>query len=333
VESQTFTPPTKITVKQFLLSEWLPTAKGSLRPTTYASYAMLTREHIIPSLGFVQVQKLTPGAINALYAHLSEHGRVHGGGPLSASSVRRVHAVLHKACHDAVRWGRLSVNPVDGADPPKQSAEHHDRLPVWTAEQLAAFLAAVADDRLYALWRLLAMTGMRRGEALGLGWEDLDMESGSVTIRRAWIPVEGVVQFSEPKSRSSRRTIALDPATLEVLKTHAARQADEQTGWQEGAAAADLVFTRPDGRPLVPWTVSKAFRDHGRAALLPRIPLHGLRHTYATLALASGVNPRIVSARLGHATVALTLDVYSHVLPQADREAAEKIAALLPVRT
>ncbi len=329
LETQSFTAPTKVTVKQFLLTEWLPAIKGTLRPTTYSSYAMLTREHIIPRLGSLQLQRLTPGAINALYAHLSEHGRVHGGGPLSASSVRRVHAVLHRACHDAVRWGRLTVNPVAGADPPKASAEHHDRLPVWTAEQLTAFLAAVAEDRLYALWRVLAATGMRRGEALGLAWEDVDMEQGSLTIRRAWIPVDGVAQFSEPKSRRSRRTIALDPVTVEALRTHAARQADEQSTWQEDAAEVGLVFTRPDGRPLVPWAVSKAFRDHGRAALLPAIPLHGLRHTYATLALASGVNPRIVSGRLGHATVALTLDVYSHVLPQADREAAEQIASLI----
>ena len=324
LETQSFTPPTRITVKVFLLDERLPTVKGTLRPTTYASYAMLTREHIIPRLGHLQLQKLSPAAINALYAHLSEHGRVHGGGPLSASSVRRVHAVLHRACHDAVRWGRLSVNPVAGADPPKASAEHHDRLPVWNAEQLAAFLAAVADDRLYALWRVLAMSGMRRGEALGLAWEDVDMEAGSVTIRRAWIPVGGVAQFSEPKSKRSRRTIALDPVTVEALRAHAARQAGEQSDWQEGAAETDLVFTRPDGRPLVPWAVSKAFREHSKAAMLPPIPLHGLRHTYATLALASGVNPRIVSGRLGHATVALTLDVYSHVLPQADREAAER---------
>ncbi len=187
------------------------------------------------------------------------------------------------------------------------------------------------SDRLFALWRLLAATGMRRGEVLGLGGEDLDMEAGAVTIRRAWIPVDGVARFSEPKSRRSRRTIALDPVTLEALKHHAARQADEQSGWQEGLAAAGLLFTRPDGRPLVPWAVSTAFGKHSRAAMLPAIPLHGLRHTYATLALTSGVNPRIVSGRLAHATVALTLDVYSHVLPQADREAADRIAALLPL--
>jgi integrase len=119
--------------------------------------------------------------------------------------------------------------------------------------------------------------------------------------------------------------------TLEALQTHAARQADERSHRCADLAEGDLVFTRPDGRPLVPWLVSKAFREHSRAAMLPLIPPHVLRHTYATLALTSGVNPRIVSGRLAHATVALTLDVYSHVLPQADREAADRIAALLPL--
>jgi integrase len=329
VEARTFTPPTRITVKAFLLSEWLPAVKGTLRPTTYASYTMLAREHIIPRLGSLQLQKLTAPAINALYAYLLEEGRVCGRGGLSPSSVRRVHAVLHRACHDAVRWGRLTVNPVDAADPPRASAEHPDRLPVWSAEQLSSFLAHVADDRLFALWRVLAMTGMRRGEALGLGWEDLDMEMGHLTIRRAWVPVNGVGQMSEPKTRRGRRTIALDPVTLEALQGHAARQADEQSDCRGVWTDSGLVFTGTDGQPLQPWAVSKAFRDLSKAALLPPIPLHGLRHSYATLALASGVNPRIVSGRLGHATVALTLDVYSHVLPQADRQAAEAIADLL----
>ena len=325
VEARSFTPPTRITLKAFLLNEWLPAVKGTLRPTTYASYTMLARQHINPRLGSLQLQKLNAGAINALYAYLLEEGRVCGTGGLSPSSVRRVHAVLHRACHDAVRWGRLTVNPVAAADPPRASAEHAERLPVWSAEHLGGFLAHVADDRLFALWRLLAMTGMRRGEALGLAWEDLDMEAGRLTIRRAWIPVNGVGQMSEPKTRRGRRTIALDPVTLEALQAHAARQADCGGVWTDSG----LVFTGTDGQPLHPWKVSKAFREQSRVALLPPIPLHGLRHSYATLALASGVNPRIVSGRLGHATVALTLDVYSHVLPQQDRDAAERIADLL----
>jgi integrase len=329
VEARTFVAPTRITVKDFLLKEWLPAVKGTLRPTTYASYAMLAQQHVIPRLGSLQLQNLSAAATNALYAYLSEEGRVRGQGGLSASSVRRVHAVLHRACHDAVRWGRLTANPVAAADPPRASAEHAERLPVWNSEQLAAFLAHVADDRLFALWRLLAMTGMRRGEALGLAWEDLDMEAGRLTISRAWVPVNGQAQMSEPKTRRGRRTIALDPVTLDALKAHAARQADEQSDWDETWSNSGFVFTGTDGRPLQPWAVSKAFRDHRKAAMLPEIPLHGLRHTYATLALASGINPRIVSGRLGHSTVALTLDVYSHVLPQQDRQAAEAIAALL----
>jgi integrase/predicted RNA-binding Zn-ribbon protein involved in translation (DUF1610 family) len=212
LEAQTFTPLTKVTVKQFLLSEWLPTVKSSLRPTTYSSCDMLTREHILPRLGALQLQRLSPAAINALCAHLLEHGRVYGEGGLSASSVRRVHAVLHKACRDAVRWGggsRLTRSMV--VDPPRARADPEEKLRVWNAEQLGSFLGSVESDRLFALWRLLAATGMRRGEAIGLAGEDLDMEAGAVTIRRAWIPVDGVARFSEPKSRRSRRTIALDP--------------------------------------------------------------------------------------------------------------------------
>jgi integrase len=170
---------------------------------------------------------------------------------------------------------------------------------------------------------------MRRGEALGLRWEDLDMEEGRISIQRALVPVNSVPQITEPKTRRSKRTMALDPETLSALQTHAARQADEQSAWGEGWIDSGYVFVRKNGGWLNPFTVSSGFQDRLRAAALPRIRLHDLRHTYATLALATGINPRIVSGRLGHATVALTLDIYSHVLPQADREAADRIAELL----
>jgi integrase len=172
------------------------------------------------------------------------------------------------------------------------------------------------------------MTGARRGEALGLRWEDLDVEAATITIRRALVPMGAEVLVSEPKTRRGRRAIALDPLTLEALKAHAARQADERSACEDWVESG-YIFTTEDGRPLDPHRISKAFERHLRVAALPRIPLHGLRHTYATLALSSGVNPRIVSGRLGHSTVALTLDIYSHVLPQADQEAADRIAALI----
>jgi integrase len=241
--------------------------------------------------------------------------------------VRRAHATLHRALKDAVRWQRLSLNPADAADPPRGKSAPRE-LPAWNAEQLAGFLCSVRDDRLFALWRLLAMTGCRRGEALGMRWEDLDVEANTITIRRALVPLGGRVEVSEPKSARGRRRIALDPVTIEALKDHAARQADERSAcdtWNE----TGYIFTTEEGQPLDPHRVSKAFERQVREAALPRIPLHGLRHTYATLALSSGVNPKIVSARLGHSTVALTLDIYSHVLPQADQDAADRIAALI----
>jgi integrase len=328
VAERTFVMATHVTVREFLLKEWLPTIRGTVRETTYASYQGLCELHIIPRLGSLQLQKLTAAEINGLYAHLLAAGRVQGEGGLSAASVRRVHAALRRACRDAVRWGRLTSNPAACADPPKVSAEHDERS-VWTAEQLQAFLVSVRGDRLFALWRLLSMTGMRRGEALGLSWDDIDMEQGSLSIRRALVPVNGVARLCEPKTRRGRRTIALDPETLAALQAHAARQADERSAAGEAWSEEGYVFVRVNGRPLQPFAVTKTFHRHVRAACLPKIRLHDLRHTYATLALATGINPRIVSGRLGHSTVALTLDVYAHVLPQQDREAAVVIAGLL----
>jgi integrase len=327
VEERTYVVPSRITLREFLLREWLPAIKGTVRPTTYASYTMHVEGHIVPALGSLQVSRLSAQSINAFYAQLLKDGRASGRGGLSPATVRRIHATLHRALKDAVRWSRLPVNPVDAADPPRGKAKQRD-LPAWSGQQLASFLTHLKDDRMFAFWRLLAMTGCRRGEALGLRWDDLDVEAATITIRRALVPLGAEVILSEPKTNRGRRTIALDPVTLEALKAHAARQADEQSAcdtWSE----TGYIFTSEAGQPLDPHRTSKAFERHLRQAALPRIPLHGLRHTYATLALSSGVNPRIVSGRLGHSTVALTLDIYSHVLPQADQEAADRIAALI----
>ena len=172
-----------------------------------------------------------------------------------------------------MRWQRLSVNPADAADPPRGQSKQRE-LPAWNAEQLAGFLWSVQGDRLFALWRLLAMTGCRRGEALGLTWEDLDVEAATITIRRALVPLGCQVQVSEPKTARSRRRIAIDPLTIEALKIHARQQAEEQTRcdtWNE----TGYIFTTEEGLPLDPHGVSKAFGRHLREAALPRIPPHG----------------------------------------------------------
>jgi integrase len=322
----TYVLPSRLNLREFLLKVWLPAIESSVRATTLSGYRMLVEQHLVPQLGAVQLQSLNAAQINAHYARLLSEGRVHGVGGLSPNTVHHVHAVLHRALRDAVKWGYLQTNAAACADPPRSSAQHTE-LPVWSEEQLHAFLGSVQEQRLYPLWRFLAMTGCRRGEALGLTWPDLDIEGGRVAIRRALVPIDGRLCETEPKTKRGRRLIALDAETVAVLREQATRQLAEQQALGDEWIDSGRVFTAEDGAQLHPERISALFRRLVAAAALPQIPLHGLRHTYASLALAKGVNAAIVSRRLGHATVAFTLDIYSHVLPQVDAEAAEVIAA------
>ena len=202
-------------------------------------------------------------------------------------------------------------------------------MKTWSGAQLAAFLEATSDDRLHGLWHLLALTGMRRGEALGLRWEDVDLEAGRLSVRRALIPNGKTVVVSEPKTARGRRVVALDPGTVNVLKAQAARQLQEQPEWDEASSDSGYVFTKEDGTPYHPEVVSRFFRQAVKRAMLPEIRLHDLRHTNATLALRAGIHPKVVSERLGHATVSITLDTYSHAIPAMQEEAAARIAELV----
>jgi integrase/predicted RNA-binding Zn-ribbon protein involved in translation (DUF1610 family) len=326
VQEQSHVASSRLTVRDYLTKEWLPAIEHTIRPTTYTSYVSHVECHILPALGSVQLQKLAPAQINALFAKLTLAGKRNGKG-LTALSVRHVHAVLHRSLKDAVRWGRLARNPADLADPPRVAA-HAQELRTWSAEQLAAFLNSQRDDRLYALWHVLAMTGLRRGEALGLRWQDVDLEAGRLCVRRALIPEGSQVAVHEPKTAHGRRVVALDPQTVNVLRGQAARQLAEQAeseGWED----TGLVFTNEGGQALHPWGASRCFRKAVREAMLPDIRLHDLRHTHATLALQAGIHPKVVSERLGHATVAITLDTYSHAIPAMQEEAAVLIAGLV----
>jgi integrase len=287
------------------------------------------KKHILPTLGRVKLQKLTPVMINALYAQLLKSGKVCGSGGLSANSVRRVHATLHRALNDAVRWDRLFRNPSDAADPPRLGADREEKTQAWTNLELRKFLEAVRNERLYPLWLTLAMTGLRRGEALALRWGDLDLERARLSVRRSLVPINGTVEVHEPKTSRGRRLVALDPFTVSVLKAWGRRQKEEHLEWGPAWTDSGLLFTRADGKLIHPERVSKAFRARVKKTGLPQIHLHDLRHTHATLALAAGVHPKVVSDRLGHATVAITLDIYSHVIPALSEEAAATVAALV----
>jgi len=329
VEQQTYASPTKASVREYLTKEWLPAVKSTIRPSTYNSYVQHVECHVAPHIGSVKLQKLSGSQVNALYAKLAESGRKDGKSGLSPMTIHHVHACLHKACKDAVRWGQLSRNPLDAADPPRKKGDGTREMQTWTKEQLKAFLEAMAGERLSALWHTIAMTGMRRGEAIGLRWSDVDLEGGRLAVRRALIPINREVVVSEPKTAKGRRVIALDPGTIEVLKTQAARQLDAQDAGDDAWVETGLVFTGQNGAALDPESVSRYFRQAVKQSLLPQIRLHDLRHTHATLALQAGIHPKVVSERLGHATVSITLDTYSHAIPAMQEEAAVMIAELV----
>jgi integrase len=221
----------------------------------------------------------------------------------------------------------VAQNVAATADPPR--APRPQRT-VWTASQLRAFLGAVEDDDLYALWFFYAMTGTRRGEALALRWSDLNLDTGRAVIRRTLVPVNHELVFGEPKTDKGRRSISLDPATVAVLRSHLALQrAEALLMGREHGDADDLVFCRPDGRPVHPESVSRRFSRLAAASGLPAIRLHDLRHTHATMALLAGIATIVVSERLGHSAMAVTSDIYQQVLPSLEEEAAAKVAALV----
>ena len=329
VGEQSYAVPTKASVREYLTKEWLPAVKATIRPSTYNSYVQHVECHVAPHIGSVKLAKLTGSQVNALYAKLADSGKKDGKTGLSPMTVHHVHSCLHKACKDAVRWGHISRNPLDAADPPRKKSDGAREMRTWSKEQLKAFLHAVSDDRLSPLWHTIAMTGMRRGEALGLRWTDVDLEKARLSVRRALIPTNREVVVSEPKTAKGRRVIALDPGTVEVLKAQAARQLDEQKEWDDAWVETGLVFTQENGEALDPESVSRYWRQAVKQSMLPQIRLHDLRHTHATLALQAGIHPKVVSERLGHATVSITLDTYSHAIPAMQEEAAALIAGLV----
>lgn len=326
LDAGTYVAPSKLTLRDFLVDEWLPAIAGTLRESTYESYAGNIRRHVVPAIGARRLQQVTPALLNSLYAELGREREVEGERrePLSPRTIRYVHTILRRALADAVRWNCIARNPAEHATPPR--ARQAPKMQTWTAEQLRAFLEHVRGDRLYAAWRLLATTGMRRGEVLGLTWDNVDLDAARVSIAETLI---GARRRSTPKTDSGRRNVALDPETVEALREHAQSQAEEMAAMGPGYENSNLVFCNPDGRPLWPRSFSRMFERHVRAAALPRIRLHDLRHTHATLALQAGVHPKVVQERLGHATIGITLDTYSHAIPAMQEDAAAQIAALI----
>lgn len=225
-----------------------------------------------------------------------------------------------------MRWELISRNIADLADPPRPAKPE---MRVWSSEQMKTFLTATEGERLGPVYVVMCTCGLRRGEALGLRWQDVDLDGGRLSVRQTLVSTGYKIEFGRPKTTKSTRRISLDGHTVAVLRAWRKVQLEERLAWGSAYQDADLVFPREDGSPLHPQSLTKAFGRDAKAAGLPVIRLHDLRHSHATAALAAGVNVKVISERLGHSSVGITMNCYQHVIPAMEEAAASKIASLI----
>jgi integrase len=307
------------TVEQYFHS-WLDATRPSLRERTWVRYEQYVRLHVVPTLGKMTLAKLTPQHLQRLYGERLETG-------LSPTTVHHLHATLHKALGQAMRWNLVARNVADLVDAPR--IEKHDMT---TLEPVDArrLLDAASGNRLEAAYVLAVTTGLREGELLGLKWRDARLDDGALEIRGSLQRVSTGLVVMEPKTKHSHRRVGLTATAIAALRRHRARQAEERL--QLGAARQDndLVFTDEAGGPIdATKFLRNSFAPLLKAAGLPPMRFHDLRHTAATLLLGRGVHPKIVSEMLGHSQIAITLDLYSHVTPTMQREATAAMDAIV----
>ena len=332
VDGGRYIEPTKRTLADYLESEWLPaTAPPRVAHGTWAKRKLHVR-YVVDRIGRTPLVDVNGATLDHLYAELVREGGAKGQ-PLAASTVHDVHRTLHKAFADAIRWQVLDRNPSEASEPPRLdrvAEDARDALHAWSADELRRFLTATADHRLGSLFYVAATTGMRRSELLGLRWSDVDTAKASLRVAQKLVTgADGYELRRSTKTQAGARTIDLDAATLDVLAKHRVAQNKLRLMLGEGYADHGLVFAQPDGTPMPPPALTQAFRRAVRNADVPRIRLHDVRHTHATLLLKAGEPVAVVSERLGHASSVVTMTIYAHVLPGMQKGAAATFGALL----
>lgn len=310
--------PEHETVGAFL-RRWLEIVRGKVRPRTHKSYEQVVRIHLEPGIGRVRLAKLTPLDVSAWFE--SRHAAGVGG-----RTIHYARAVLRAALNQALKWELVSRNVASLTDPPRYRAREIAPL---TPEQTRKFLAAVAGHRLEALFTVAVGLGLRLGEALGLPWDAVNLDAGTLAVRQTLERAGKQPRFGEPKSARGRRTITLPRIVAAALRKHRTRQLQERLISGERWNDSGLVFTTEAGAPLDGCNINRTFKAVLRRAGLPAIRYHDLRHTAATLLLAQGVDPRTIMETLGHSQISLTLNTYAHVVPALQRKAAEKMDDIL----
>ncbi len=390
--------PERVSVREFLEEEWLPTQlPPTLEESTYRSYARYVRLHVVPFVGGIPLQLLTPMDLNAMYRKLLDEGRRRPKPPvrqhppdvvelveqlrkkgrswqavadgvaetfpdeagitrhavaalhrrrhdpkparttpagLKPRTVRYVHTIIHAALRDAMRWNRVARNVADAATPPPVGSVRNGRPDAWTSDQLRSFLDFVADSRYLPAWVFLATTGCRRGECLGLQWGDLDLDAATAILSRQVTAIDHDLRIKELPKTKRGHMIRLDAGTVGMLRRWRARQAEEKLLVGAGYNDQEFVFCHPDGSVYEPDRFSREFLrkqvQHNWAhpdEPLRRLVLHGLRHTWATLALHEGIDIQVVSERLNHSSTHVTREIYTHVTPPMQSDAANRVAA------
>lgn len=403
ISKGTYVKPERLTLGEFLVDEWLPSkAPPVLEESTFSSYRRKIDNHVIPRIGGIPLQQLSPVDLNRLYRELLEGGRCasyvparrypdelydratelrfdghtyeataealrdefpeHAGSitrhvvssicrrakerdaagrakpsrSLSPRSVRYVHSILHAALKDALRWNRIVRNPADAATPPPESSTKGGKKGTWTADQLRDFLDFMADSRYLPAWLFIATSGCRRGECLGLHWDGVDLDGATASLSRQVTLVDGQMRVKDLPKTKRGHMILLDPITVAVLRSWRATQNEERLLVGAGYQNDGFVFCKPDGTPYHPERFSREFdrkqEQFNRARVgepLPRLTLHGLRHTWATLALQAGIDIKIVSDRLNHSSTHITREIYTHVTPPMRSDAADRVANVI----
>ncbi|MBE3586525.1 MAG: tyrosine-type recombinase/integrase [Thermoanaerobacter sp.] len=322
IDTNTYVDPGKITFGQFL-NRWLNDyCKINLTQTTYDGYKLNIEKHIIPALGDIRLSKLQPLHLQGFYRQALESGRLDGKGGLSPKTVHQLHRIIHRALEVTVKWQLLGRNVADAVEPPK-CKDYEAR--VYDEKDVERLLSAAEGTRMYAPILLTLATGLRRGELLGLRWEDVDFKKHTITVNQTLYKTSAGLEIKTPKTKKSRRTITLPASVVDELKRHKANQAKEKLQAGEFYTDHGLVFCREDGSPWNPRSFSRDYRDLLKKHNLPLIRFHDLRHTHASILLRQGVHPKVVSERLGHSQIGITLDIYSHILPGIQEEVAKQL--------